>query len=89
MQLPDGQVRLFFRDDDAGERPRSADGQAVIDRHVPGGARISAADNCACFSLHHRLAARFRSGRVLLAGDAAHAMTPVSGQGMNTGIQDT
>jgi FAD binding domain len=65
--------------------PEVADGQAVIDRHLPGGARISSAENCACFSLHHRVAARFRSGRVLLAGDAAHAMTPVSGQQLTAG----
>jgi putative polyketide hydroxylase len=35
-----------------------------------------------------RVAARFREGRVLLAGDAAHEMTPAGGFGMNTGIQD-
>jgi len=88
MPLRGGRVRLFFRDDAAGERPDPADGQRVIDRHVPGGARITEADNLACFSIHHRMARRFRAGRVLLAGDAAHAMTPVNGQGLNTGVQD-
>jgi 2-polyprenyl-6-methoxyphenol hydroxylase-like FAD-dependent oxidoreductase len=88
MPLPDDRIRLFFRDDDAGERPEVPDGQAVIDRHVPGPPRVRGAENRACFSLHHRVARRFRSGRVLLAGDAAHAMTPVNGQGLNTGVQD-
>jgi 2-polyprenyl-6-methoxyphenol hydroxylase-like FAD-dependent oxidoreductase len=36
-----------------------------------------------------RLADRYRVGRVLLAGDAAHAHSPAGGQGMNTGIQDS
>jgi 2-polyprenyl-6-methoxyphenol hydroxylase-like FAD-dependent oxidoreductase len=35
-----------------------------------------------------RLAARYRSGRVLLAGDAAHIHPPFGGQGLNLGIQD-
>ncbi|THA26139.1 rifampin monooxygenase [Streptomyces sp. RKND-216] len=35
-----------------------------------------------------RLAERYRSGRVLLAGDAAHIHPPVGGQGLNLGVQD-
>lgn len=35
-----------------------------------------------------RLAARFRSGRVLLAGDAAHIMPVWQGQGYNSGMRD-
>ncbi|AEF40771.1 rifampin monooxygenase [Hoyosella subflava] len=35
-----------------------------------------------------RLAERYRSGRVFLAGDAAHIHPPMGGQGLNLGIQD-
>jgi 2-polyprenyl-6-methoxyphenol hydroxylase-like FAD-dependent oxidoreductase len=40
------------------------------------------------FRVHRRMVPRYRVGRVLLAGDAAHIHSPVGGQGMNTGIQD-
>jgi 2-polyprenyl-6-methoxyphenol hydroxylase-like FAD-dependent oxidoreductase len=40
------------------------------------------------FHVHRRVASRMRSGRVFLAGDAAHAHSPVGGQGMNVGFED-
>jgi 2-polyprenyl-6-methoxyphenol hydroxylase-like FAD-dependent oxidoreductase len=40
------------------------------------------------FHIHHRVADRYRAGRILLAGDAAHVHSPAGGQGMNLGITD-
>ena len=40
------------------------------------------------YPVHQRVAQRFRHGRVVLAGDAAHINNPLGGMGMNGGIQD-
>ena len=64
-----------------------AEAGEVIGRYAPGAA-FADVENPSRFHCHSRVAARFRSGRVLLAGDAAHACTPAEGHGMNTGLQD-
>ncbi|GIH13912.1 pentachlorophenol monooxygenase [Rugosimonospora africana] len=40
------------------------------------------------YSVHQRVADTFRSGRVLLIGDAAHVNSPVGGLGLNSGVHD-
>jgi 4,5-epoxidase len=40
------------------------------------------------FRINRRMASRFRQGRVLIAGDAAHLTSPLGGQGLNTGLSD-
>lgn len=40
------------------------------------------------YKVHQRVASRFRTGRVMLAGDAAHINNPLGGMGMNGGVHD-
>jgi len=40
------------------------------------------------YTVHQRVAATYRAGRALLAGDAAHVNNPLGGMGMNFGIHD-
>ncbi|MET8524292.1 SDR family oxidoreductase [Micromonospora sp. NPDC005172] len=61
-----------------------ADWQAVTGEDISGGTPLwvnAFGDAC-------RLAARYRRGRVLLAGDAAHQQMPIGGQALNLGLHD-
>ncbi|MEW2343367.1 MULTISPECIES: FAD-dependent monooxygenase [Streptomyces] len=62
--------------------------QAVLDRLSPEPARVSALRWSSAFRTGHRLVDRYRAGRLLVAGDAAHVHPPIGGQGLNTGVQD-
>lgn len=44
--------------------------------------------NTSFWQMGAQVAARFRVGRVFLAGDAAHRISPTGGFGLNTGVQD-
>jgi 2-polyprenyl-6-methoxyphenol hydroxylase-like FAD-dependent oxidoreductase len=62
--------------------------QALLAARGPAGAQASDPAWMVAFRIHRRMVDRYRVGRVLLAGDAAHIHSPVGGQGMNTGVQD-
>ena len=49
---------------------------------------LVSADMISRFTDATRQAANYRTGRVLLAGDAAHIHYPAGGQGLNLGVQD-
>ena len=68
--------------------PSLAEVQAIADAFTSGTLSLRDPVWLTCFRLHHRHAARYRAGRVFLAGDAAHIHSPAGAQGMNTGIQE-
>jgi 2-polyprenyl-6-methoxyphenol hydroxylase-like FAD-dependent oxidoreductase len=75
---------------DGTPEPPTRDGfQRLFDRHVRlPGVRLSEAALLSTYRVNVRMADRYRKGRVLLAGDAAHVHPIAGGLGMNTGIQD-
>jgi 3-(3-hydroxy-phenyl)propionate hydroxylase len=40
------------------------------------------------YTVHQRVAKRFRAGRAILAGDSAHVNSPIGAMGMNSGVHD-
>ncbi|MCJ0870961.1 NAD(P)/FAD-dependent oxidoreductase [Streptomyces sp. AP-93] len=86
--LPGGRYRVVATAADAPSEPGLAFVQALLDARSPGQAAVTDVVWSSRFRVHHRVADRYRAGRLLLAGDAAHVHSPAGGQGMNTGIQD-
>ncbi|PRC48238.1 oxygenase, partial [Mycobacterium sp. ITM-2017-0098] len=84
--------RLFAYDPGYDQKPSERD---ILDRlrHIipersGRDVNIGQAEWLSVFTVHRRLADTYRRGRVLIAGDAAHAHAPFGGQGMLTGVGD-
>jgi 3-(3-hydroxy-phenyl)propionate hydroxylase len=61
--------------------------QARLQRFLPTGRDFDiVASNL--YTVHQRVAKKFRLGRAILAGDAAHVNSPIGAMGMNSGIHD-
>lgn len=90
---PDGVTRVMLHEFAAPAAKRA--GQPRFAQFADAWARITGEDISAgtpiwvnAFGNASRLAERYRSGRILLAGDAAHVQMPVGGQALNLGLQD-
>jgi 3-(3-hydroxy-phenyl)propionate hydroxylase/6-hydroxy-3-succinoylpyridine 3-monooxygenase len=55
---------------------------------LPGGGRYLV-DRASPYRMHQRSAGRYRVGRVVLAGDAAHVTNPTGGLGLTSGLFDS
>ena len=88
--LPGEVYRIVAPAANAPEHPTPDFIQRLLDSRGfgPGRALVSDLVWGSHFRIHHRVADRYRNGRLLLAGDAAHVHSPAGGQGMNLGIQD-
>jgi 2-polyprenyl-6-methoxyphenol hydroxylase-like FAD-dependent oxidoreductase len=86
--LPGDHYRIVATVDEAPAEPDLDLVQRLLDARAPGQARVTGLAWSSRFRVHHRIADHYRTGRLLLAGDAAHVHSPAGGQGMNTGIQD-
>jgi 2-polyprenyl-6-methoxyphenol hydroxylase-like FAD-dependent oxidoreductase len=88
IPLPDDRVRLFMNEPPGDHAVDIATFRELFRDCVPFPAELDDPGWMSRFRMHKRMVPRYRVGHVFLAGDAAHIHSPISGQGMNLGMQD-
>ncbi len=61
--------------------------QAKLQSFLPTGRDFDIV-GCNVYTVHQRVAQKFRVGRAILAGDSAHVNSPIGAMGMNSGVHD-
>jgi 2-polyprenyl-6-methoxyphenol hydroxylase-like FAD-dependent oxidoreductase len=79
--------RLMVVDGDGKQTPESIDKDAMIRRAVGRPFEVEWV-GCSIWTRRSLVAERYAKGRVFLAGDAVHQLSPTGAMGMNTGIGD-
>lgn len=89
LRNPAGWRMLFplGPDDIALEGDRAAEALRRM-RNIYPPAVLDDVQHVTVYEVHRKVASTFRSGRVLLVGDAAHVNNPLGGMGMNSGLHD-
>jgi 3-(3-hydroxy-phenyl)propionate hydroxylase len=89
IPMPDGRFRIEFQlfpDEDSETVLRPDSVQGIIADWLPTDA--ATIERTAVYNFHGLVAQPWRSGRAIVAGDAAHQMPPFLGQGMCSGLRD-
>lgn len=86
--LPGGQRRWVVKTDSFIEHPCRGRLEDLIKKRLDISLQECENTMTSSFGVQHFMAGRFHENRCLIAGDAAHVVSPIGGQGMNLGWLD-